>query len=217
MKREALPLRTLIGGLVFLVSAVVFETMALGKPTLTGLAVPAAIGWVAVLAAAYPLVAPDRRAGLYFAVGILALMIFFIHQTYGYSGRVRNFPLIIGYCGVVLCLLDIVSLTDSRVGGAVLRFFGSHLQTNDGDGERKVAREFYAFAAMGGCVLGIWLFGFLGFSPVFVLLWMLAGGKTFKASVYGGVFSLLFIYLLFELAFQYELYRGVFFVWLLDL
>ena len=78
-------------------------------------------------------------------------------------------------------------------------------------------RELYAFAAMGGCVLGIWLFGFLGFSPVFVLLWMLAGGKTFKASVCGGAFSLLFIYLLFELAFQYELYRGVVFIWLLDL
>ena len=216
MKPDAQSPLTLIGGLVFLVSAVVFEVMALGKPTLSGLAIPAVIGWIAVLVAAYPLVAPDRRTGLYFALGILALMIFFIHQTYGYSGRVRNFPLIIGYCGVFLCLLDIISLTNSSVGGAVLRFFGSHLQTS-GDGERKVIRELYAFAAMGGCVLGIWLFGFLGFSPVFVLLWMLAGGKTFKASVCGSAFSLLFIYLLFELAFQYELYRGVVFIWLLDL
>ena len=216
MKPDAQSPLTLIGGLVFLVSAVVFEVMALGKPTLSGLAIPAVIGWIAVLVAAYPLVAPGRRTGLYFALGILALMIFFIHQTYGYSGRVRNFPLIIGYCGVFLCLLDIISLTNNSVGGAVLRFFGSHLQAS-GDSERKVIRELYAFAAMGGCVLGIWLFGFLGFSPVFVLLWMLAGGKTFKASVCGGAFSLLFIYLLFELAFQYELYRGVVFIWLLDL
>ena len=74
-----------------------------------------------------------------------------------------------------------------------------------------------AFAAMGACVLGIWLFGFLAFSPLFVAVWMMVGGKTLKNAIYGGAFTLAFVYLLFEIAFQYELFRGVVFIWLLDL
>ncbi|MFT5440915.1 MAG: hypothetical protein ACI9MJ_002789 [Alphaproteobacteria bacterium] len=107
-------------------------------------------------------------------------------------------------------------MTRTGLGTAITQFFGSHLDLGEVS-DRKVRRELYAFAAMGGCVLGIWLFGFLVFSPLFVIMWMMVGRKTLKASVYGGVFTLIFIYLLFELAFKYELYRGVVFIWLLDL
>tara|TARA_R110000787_G_scaffold58202_7_gene132659 strand:- start:532 stop:1182 length:651 start_codon:yes stop_codon:yes gene_type:complete len=203
------------GSLVFLICGAIFGYLAGGKPSPLALAAPAVIGWLAALAAARPLVDAERRTALYFAFGVLALMIFFIHQTYGYTGRVRNFPLIIGYTGVAICLLDILSLTRTSVGVAIVRFFGSQLDES-ALGNRQLGRELIAFAAMGGCVLGIWLFGFLVFSPVFVILWMLAGGKTFKASVYGGLFTLAFIYLLFELAFKYELYQGIVFIMLLD-
>ncbi len=207
---------SLAGGVAFLLCCAAFGYLAVGKPSPGMLALPAAIGWIAVLVAARPLVGREKHTALYFALAVLGLMIFFIHQTYGYSGKVRNFPLIIGYTGVAMCLLDILSLTPTALGTAITRFFGSHL--NPGEvSDRKVSRELIAFAAMGGCVLGIWLFGFLVFSPLFVFLWMMAGGKTAKASAYGGVFTLVFIYLMFELAFNYELYRGVIFIWILDL
>jgi hypothetical protein len=216
MSDKGLSGASLGGGLVFLLGCIAFGYLASGKPTPGLLALPALIGWFSLLVAARPLIEREKHTALYFALAVLALMIFFIHQTYGYSGKVRNFPLIIGYTGVAMCLLDIMSLTRTGLGAAITGFFGSHLDLDEVS-DRKVSRELYAFAAMGGCVLGIWLFGFLVFSPLFVIMWMMVGRKTLKASVYGGVFTLIFIYLLFELAFKYELYQGVVFVWLLDL
>ncbi len=215
MSGRAMPATSLVGWAIFAACCVAFGFLSGGKPSLWVLAVPAALGWLAVLIAARPMVAADRRAALNFALGVLALMIFFVHQTYGYTGKVRNFPLIVGYVGIVFCLLDIISLTGHAVGGAITKFFGSQIDEAEAGG-RSVRREFIVFGAMIGCVLGIWLFGFLVFSPVFVIAWMMVGGKTLKQSVYGGLFTLVFIYLLFELAFKYELFRGVLFLWLMD-
>lgn len=210
------PTVAIIGSLIFLICCALFVYLSYTGASRHGLMVPVAIGWIAALIAMRPVVDDSKRTALYFAFGVLALMAFFIHQTYGYEGKVRNFPLIIGFTGVVLCTLDVLSLSNRTIGRAITQFFGSHLDEKEMSG-RSVRRELIAFAAMGGCVLGIWLFGFLAFSPVFVGLWMLAGGKTVKNALYGSVFTLLFIYLMFEVAFQYELYRGIVFIWLLDL
>jgi hypothetical protein len=207
---------TIIGAATFLACCTLFAYMSYTGVSRHGLIAPIFLGWVAALIAMRSLVDRERHTALYFAFGVLALMVFFIHQTYGYEGNVRNFPLIIGYTGIVLCVLDVLSLSNRAIGAAISQFFGSHLDEKEMSG-RSVKREFIAFAAMGGCVLGIWLFGFLAFSPVFVSLWMLAGGKTVRNCLYGGGFTLLFIYLMFEIGFKYELYRGVVFIWLLDL
>jgi len=203
-------------GIAFLACGAAFLFMAYSGVSRTGLMAPVALGWLTALAGMRPLVDREKHTALYFAFAVLALMIFFIHETYGYTGKVRNFPLIVGYAGVVLCVLDILSLGNTRPGMAITGFFGSHLDVATMSG-RKVSRELIAFAAMGGCVLGIWLFGFLLFSPVFVILWMLFGGKSLKHAIYGGAFTVAFVYLLFEVAFKYELHRGVLIIWLFDL
>lgn len=212
----ARPTVAIMGAITFLVCCAIFAYLNYTGVSRHGLMAPVGLAWIAALITMRPLVDDDKHTALYFAFGVLALMIFFIHQTYGYEGKVRNFPLIVGYTGVVFCTLDVLSLSNRSFGKAVTQFFGSHLDEKEMKG-RRVKRELIAFAAMGGCVLGIWLFGFLAFSPVFVGLWMLAGGKTVKNSLYGSSFTLLFIYLMFEIGFKYELYRGVVFIWLLDL
>lgn len=207
---------TVIGTIAFLASSLLFAYLAYTGVSRTGLMAPAVLGWISGLIMMRTLVDADKHTVLYFAFSVLAVMIFFIHETYGYTGKVRNFPLIIGYTGVVICVLDILSLSNRIIGDTITRIFGSQLDEKE-IGGRSVKRELIAFAAMGGCVLGIWLFGFLAFSPLFVAAWMLAGRKTVKNALYGGTFTLLAIYLMFELAFQYELYRGILFIWLLDL
>ena len=202
--------------LAFILGCAGFVYLAQNGVSATVLMAPAAFLWLTALIGLRPLVDEGKTSGLYFAFAVLALMIYFIHETYGYTGRVRNFPLIVGYTGVVLCALDILSLTNRGVGRFITNFFGSHLDVSELGG-RTVKRELIACGAMCGCVLGLWLFGFLVFSPIFVLVWMMIGGKTLKQSVYGGFFTLLFIYLLFELAFKYDLYRGILFIWLFDL
>ena len=211
-----LAMSTIIGAIAFLASCFMLAYLAHTGVSRTGLMVPVTIGWITALITIRPLVDQDKHTALNFAFGIMALMVFFIHETYGYTGKVRNFPLIIGYTGVGLCILDVLSLTNTTIGTTIARLFGSHLDKAELGG-RRVQREIIAFAAMGGCVLGIWLFGFLVFSPIFVALWMIAGGKKVKNAFYGGIFTVLFIYFLFEAAFKYDLYRGVVFIWLLDL
>ncbi len=216
MSARTVPVASLVGWAVFAACCVAFGFLSGGKPSLWTLAAPAALGWFAVLFATRPMVEADRRPAHYFALSVLALMIFFVHQTYGYEGKVRNFPLIVVYLGIFLCLLDIASLTRHGAGAVIAKFFGAQMEEVD-PGRRTVRRELIVFAAMGGCVLGIWLIGFLVFSPIFVIAWMIAGGRTVRHSIYCGLGTLVFIYLLFELAFKYELFRGVLFIWLMDL
>jgi hypothetical protein len=208
---------TAIGaGIAFLACCAVFAWLAAAGASRTALMAPAALGALAALVVLRRVTPREKHVALYFAFAVLALMIFFVHETYGYTGQVRNFPLIVGYSGIVLCVLDLLSVGETRIGEAIARFFGSRLNVGEMSG-RPLKREVAAFAAMGAGVLGVWLFGFLVFSPVFVAVWMLAGGKSLKGAFHGGVFTLAFVYLLFEVAFQYELFRGVVFIWLLDL
>ncbi|MDA1324640.1 MAG: hypothetical protein O3C34_07830 [Proteobacteria bacterium] len=211
-----LPNVAVIGTLAFLACCFMFSYLAYVGVSRTGLMAPVVLGWVIGLLTMRPLVDREKRASLYFAFGVSALMIFFVHQTYGYTGQVRNFPLIVGYTGIVLSILDVLGLSNTAMSAAIARLFGSHLDVT-ALGGRRIKRELIASAAMGGCVLGIWLLGFLFFTPIFVALWMLAGGKKVKNALYGGIFAVLFIYLLFELAFKYDLYRGIIFISLLDL
>ena len=212
MSGKALPNATIGGGAALLACCAVFVFLVYNGVSRSVVMLPVALGWVMALVAARPVVERKRHTALYFA---FAVMVFFIHETYGYTGKVRDFPLIVGYTGVVLCALDILSLTATGAGTAITRFFGSQINPMELGG-RPVKRELIAFAAMGGCVLGIWLFGFLVFSPLFVMSWMLAAGKPVRSSLYGGIFTLAFVWLLFEVAFKYELHRGVVFLWLMD-
>lgn len=215
MSGKALPNTTIGASVALLACCAVFVYLIHNGVSRNVMMAPVIFGWLMALVAARPVVERERRTALYFAFAVVALMIFFIHETYGYTGKVRDFPLIVGYTGVALCLLDILSLTRTRLGAVITQFFGSQINPKELGG-RPVRRELIAFAAMGACVLGIWLFGFLVFSPIFVTSWMLVAGKPLRSSLYGGIFSLAFVWLLFEVAFKYELHRGVVFQWLMD-
>ncbi|MDC0033114.1 hypothetical protein OAJ57_00955 [Alphaproteobacteria bacterium] len=206
----------IICSLAFLACCFMFIYLDYVAVSRTGLMVPVILGWVVALIAMHSLVDQDKQTALYFAFGILAIMIYFVYETYGYTSRVHKFPLIVGYTGIIICVLNVLSLSNRAIGTTIAQFFGDHLDHKEMGG-RKAKRELITFAAMGGCVLGLWLFGFLAFSPIFVTLWMLAGRKTVKNALYGGTFTILFIYLMFEVAFKYELYRGILFIWLFDL
>ena len=209
MTPRALPRLAITAGLGFVASFItvlVLGNLGAGRPLILAAAF---VGWAAALVALRPLVERDKHTGLYFAFGVMALMIFFIHQTYGYHGKVRVFPLIIGYAGMVLSTPDILSLTDTAIGRAITRVCGAALE-KDLIAARPVHRELIVFAGLGGAVLGIYLLGFLIASPLFVFLWMLiGGGKSLKHAIYGGIFTLAFIYVLFELVLRYELDREV--------
>ncbi|MDH3239219.1 MAG: tripartite tricarboxylate transporter TctB family protein [Alphaproteobacteria bacterium] len=209
--------RSLAGGIgvvVFLAAYLVMLGMGLHR---TILLAPLALGLAALVCALKPMVEVEKQSALYFAIGILAFMIFFLHETYEFKGKERNFPLIIGYAGIVLSLLDIASVTETVAGRFVTRFFGATLDPSEIK-PREVRRELLVFGVMVLGVIGIWLFGFLIASPIFVFLWMLlGGGKSVKLSLYVGLGTFVFVYLLFEQILSYELYRGEVTTWIMDM
>lgn len=213
---DGLPTRSLVAGAGFLVfMAGFFVMLELGFHR-TALMVPLAAALAATLVGLRPLVEGDKVNALYFALGVMAFMLLFLHETYGLAGKERDFPLIIGYIGVAFSALDIASVTDTAVGRFVTRFFASALDPAEIK-PRAVSRELLVFAVMGLAVLAIWLFGFLIASPLFVFLWMLiGGGKSLKLSLYVGLGTLAFIYGLFEMVLQYDLYPGVVVTWFLE-
>lgn len=213
---EGFSQRSIVGGVAGVVFVAAFFVMLGMGLHRTVLLIPLALALAATVCALKPLVEEEKHSALYFAVGILAFMIFFLHETYELKGKEKTFPLIIGYAGLLLSLLDIASVTETGVGRFVTRFFGATLDPSEIK-PRTVGRELVVFAVMGLGVLGIWLFGFLIASPIFVFLWMLlGGGKSVKLSLYVGAGTFVFIYVLFELVLSYELYRGVVVTWLLE-
>jgi len=208
--------KTLASGAVLLASMVAFVAMYTTDLHQTWMAIPAVIGWAAALYGTRPLVARENTSALYFAYGVMAFLIFFLHETYEFHGKMRIFPLIVGWVGVGLSILDILSLTQLRVARLINTVFGS-VTSEPADEGRKPAREIACFAAIAAGVVLIWLFGFLIASPLFVAAWMILwGGKSLRHGLYGGVFTFAFIWLLFEGLLRYELYRGEVVLWLID-
>ena len=214
---DGLSSRSIAAGVAFLVFMAAFIAMLEMGLHRTILMLPLSLAWGLALFALKPLVEDDKHSALYFAFGIMAFMIFFLHETYELKGEVRTFPLIIGYTGIVLSVLDIASLTETAMGRFVTRVLGAKLDPDEIK-PRRVGRELLIIAVMGLGVLGIWLFGYLIASPLFVFLWVLiGGGKSLKLSLYVGFATLVFIYGLFELALNYELFRGVVTTWIMEL
>ena len=206
---------TRMWGIIFLGALGVFIAMRVAQLDQNLMAIPAAVGWLAALVALRPLVPRERMSFLYAAFAVMAFLIFFLHETYAFHGKVRYFPLIVGWTGVLLSTLDILSLTETRVARAINTFFGAiHAPAPT---ENPVSREIACMLSMTGAVAMIWLVGFLIASPLFVFLWMwLWGGKALRDAIYGGVFTFIFIWGLFEVLLSYELFRGELVLWLID-
>ncbi|MCC2099264.1 MAG: tripartite tricarboxylate transporter TctB family protein [Hyphomicrobiales bacterium] len=211
MTRENIPFMTIAGGAVAVLSAIAFIVLInLGyNREIFGFA--GGIAWLGLLAAVRPLVDRRSMSACWFAFALLAFFIFFVDQTYEYEGRVRLFPLLIGYMGIFFSVLDILSLTTGRVGEVVTRSFGRAFDPTNLEG-RKALREIFVIGAICLIVLSIYVLGFLVTAPLAVVVWMtLAGRKPLLVSLATGAGAFVFVWVLFELVLRYELYRGI--VW----
>ncbi|MGE0651643.1 MAG: tripartite tricarboxylate transporter TctB family protein [Alphaproteobacteria bacterium] len=207
---------TRYGAIVFIMGLVIAAGLCVMGLNRTIVALPVVVAWIAALLAFRPMVRAQNHASLYFAFGVMAFLIFFLHETYAFSGKVQYFPLIVGWTGVILSILDIFSLTETRLARAIDIAFGT-AKTSVAEDTRGVGREIACIAAMAASVVLIWLVGFLIAAPVFVFLWMrLWGGKSIRGCVYGAVGTFVFIWVLFEGVLRYELYRGEVVMWILD-
>ncbi len=159
-----------------------------------------------------------RRASAYYILITLAVVVLFIVTSYQYKITDRMFPLLVGYIALPLLILDLIALTDSKVGEKISVIFSAKTPEEvDEDADktvRTVGQELKIFAWMGTLVLSIYLVGFLPCTPIFVYCWMkYRGGYSIRESGYLAIGTLVFVYILFELVLQYELYPGIFLYW----
>ncbi len=159
-----------------------------------------------------------RRPSALYILIILAIVVLFIAISYQYKVTDRMFPLMVGYFAIPLLIMDLLALTDSKVGEKISIFFSAKTPEKvDEDADptvRTLSQELNIFMWMGALVLGIYLSGFLPCTPVFVYCWMkYRGGYSVRESAYLAIGTIVFVYVLFEIILQYELYPGIFLYW----
>ena len=159
-----------------------------------------------------------RRPSALYILIILAIVVLFIATSYQYKLTDRMFPLMVGYFALPLLIMDLLALTDSKIGEKISIFFSAKTPEKvDEDADttvRSLKQELMIFMWMGILVLGIYLIGFLPCTPVFVYCWMkYRGGYSIRESAYLSIGTIVFVYVLFEIILQYELYPGIFLYW----
>lgn len=202
-----LPIRA--GALGVALAGVAFAALASMGHDRHILSIPVTVGLVAGFALVAALSDREKRNVLYFVYGLHAFFWFYIYEAYQYSGGTRYFPLLVGYIGLALTFLDVLTITRTRIGAAVNAFFGTDL-SEPAEAHANVRREFGVIAGLGGLLFGIYLLGFLIGGPVSVFAWMrVQGRKSYRLCAYVALGTLAFLWVLFELLLRYELYRGI--------
>jgi sterol desaturase/sphingolipid hydroxylase (fatty acid hydroxylase superfamily) len=121
-------------------------------------------------------------------------------------------PTVVGVVTVVLCLLDILSRLDIRVGAFLRLTLGADFRNREMSHDPPLRREVAQVAWMLGCVVLILFIGILPAVPLFVLGYMRLVGRTpWLGSVLSAGLVLCFVIVVFELLLDTTLYRGVLF------
>ena len=154
----------------------------------------------------------DTKRNLRVAILVFALAAGFLVWAYSYPPLERTVPVLVGWIGVVLGLLDILAHTDNRVGRAVAAVLSGSAHRETGNGSAIVPSEVTAALWMIAGLALILLVGFLAAVPVYVFAYMtVQGKKPLRQSVLTGAAVTLFIWIVFEVLLEYEIYRGLLF------
>lgn len=151
-----------------------------------------------------------RMSSMVFALVVLAFSAAFVAQSYVYEIEERAIPLLVGWTTLVFVALDFLTMTDTRLGGALTRIFGG--------GATPVATDHFFGKELGivlwfvAVVVGIYFVGFLLTVPVYAFASMILRGRRSPLQAIIMAFGLLAtIWIGFERLMGYELYRGILF------
>jgi hypothetical protein len=147
-------------------------------------------------------------------VSILVLAVGFLLSAYGYEGRTRQVPVLIGWILVALCLLDVVAASGTRAGKAVRAFFTGTIvgERNDELWDYPVGRVLVAMAWPTAFLVVVVLIGLVAAIPVFVFLFVLIQGRSnVRRALLASAVTTGCIYALFEQVLNYKMYQGVLF------
>ncbi len=142
----------------------------------------------------------------------LVLCAGFVVWSYDLDDVSRAAPLLVGYAGLVLGALDLISRFEGAVPEAVRITMGAGFSHPEITHNPKVSAELTQFGWMTFFVVLLLFIGLLPAVPIYVLASMRNNGRrTWKESVVASVATLAFVFIVFEVFLAFELYRGVLF------
>jgi uncharacterized membrane protein (DUF485 family) len=144
----------------------------------------------------------------------LAFSIIFLTWSYGYEDTAQQVPVIVGWSLIVLCLLDVVASTGTKIGELVKVFFtGTIVGEGSADlNNRSLTKVFAAMAWPVGFVAVVYFLGFIKVIPFYVFLFVvIQGKKSVKTGAIAAVIATAFTWIVFELLMNYEVYQGALF------
>ena len=145
---------------------------------------------------------------------LLTFTIIFLFWAYTYGERARMVPVIVGWSMIILCILDVIAVSDSKVGKAVKTFFTGTI-IGEAAAEKSDTPTRKIIVAMlwpSSFVALVYFFGFVLLIPFYVFLFVVVQGrKPMKQGLLSAIITTAFIYIVFEKLLQYEVYKGLLF------
>ncbi len=141
--------------------------------------------------------------------GFSALMIFWSHS---YGETARLVPVLVGWGMLALCIVDILSRLNLPFSQMLKDFWGADFRNREMKHNPAWKADIAQVLWVTGCVAGMLTIGILPSVPVFVMGYMaFHGGRRWLECVAAGAIVFGFVFVVFEVLLDYELYRGVLF------
>lgn len=145
---------------------------------------------------------------------MLAFSVVFLGWAYTYGQRAQQMPVLVGWVMVVLCALDVIASSGTRVGNLVRAFFAGTRVDHEvvGGLGTPIARSVVSILWPMAFVGLVALFGFLPVIPGYVFLFVvLQGRKSIRQGIAAAAMTTGLTYVIFNVALRYEVYPGLLF------
>lgn len=145
----------------------------------------------------------------------LAFSAAFLAAAYGYGEASRQVPVAIGFAGLLLAFVDLLTRLPTPLGRKFAQWLGSGPETDQPAHSKRsvaLAREVGAIASIIGFVAATLTLGLLVATPAYVYGYIVFwGGRSRWHGLLAAAGATAFTYLLFEVVLHYPLYRGMLF------
>lgn len=155
---------------------------------------------------------PKAVRSIYPPLVLIAVAIVMIIWSQRYNETARLVPLLVSYSLLILAFFDLLCRIDRPYIGPLRDFWGADFQNREMKHDPELAAEVNQVLWIVGCVAGMMLVGILATIPVFILSYILIiGRRSWLESVLVTAIVFAFVYAVFEMLLDYQLYRGVIF------
>ena len=156
--------------------------------------------------------APKAVLSIWPPILLAAFSALMIVWSYDYSETARNVPVIVGWVMLALSLIDMLSRMNLPFSKFLRDLWGADFRNREMKHNPAMKAELSQALWITGFVAGMLTIGILPSIPAFVVSYIaFQGGRRWIESIVAGGIVFGFVFIVFEVLLNYELYRGVLF------